>query len=208
MLGSALTLASFMKLLHAAFFRAPSPEVVSAKPREVGFSMWAPMVFLAVMCIAFGLRYMFPLTQFIFPALDVPVSFTGKWFAGAATVMLLGALFAGLFYYILGTAKKPRVCRTYIGGEYLEDVYISNTVKGAARDVEVTGVDFYQTIREMTPFKQIYTMAELKLFDIYEVGKHISFFISRIFQFFHTGVLRHYVTWYILGLVILLWLMK
>ena len=208
MLGSALTLASFMKLLHAAFFRAPSPEVVSAKPREVGFSMWAPMVFLAVMCIAFGLRYMFPLTQFIFPALDVPVSFTGKWFAGAATVMLLGALFAGLLYYILGTAKKPRECRTYIGGEYIEEVYISNAVKGAARDVEVTGVDFYKTIREMTPFKQIYTMAELKFFDLYEVGKHISFFVSRIFQFFHTGVLRHYVTWYILGLVILLWLLK
>jgi hypothetical protein len=151
---------------------------------------------------------MFPLTQFIFPALNVPVSFTGKWFAGGATVMLLGALFAGLLYYILGTAKKPRVCRTYIGGEYLEEVYISNTVKGAARDMEVTGVDFYQTIREMTPFKQMYTMAELKLFDLYEVGKHISFFISRIFQFLHTGVLRHYVTWYILGLVILLWLMK
>ncbi len=208
MLGSALTLASFMKLLHAAFFRAPSPEVVSAKPREVGFSMWAPMVFLAVMCIAFGLRYMFPLTQFIFPALDVPVSFTGKWFAGAATVMLLGALFSGLLYYILGTAKKPRECRTYIGGEYIEEAYISNAVKGAARDVEVTGVDFYQTIRDMTPFKQIYTIAEWKLFDLYEVGKNVSFFVSRAFQFLHTGVLRHYVTWYVLGLVILLWLLK
>jgi formate hydrogenlyase subunit 3/multisubunit Na+/H+ antiporter MnhD subunit len=38
MLGSALTLASFMKLLHAAFFRAPSPEVVSAHVGADDFS--------------------------------------------------------------------------------------------------------------------------------------------------------------------------
>ncbi|MBN1576288.1 MAG: hypothetical protein JW913_07050 [Chitinispirillaceae bacterium] len=208
MVGSALTLASFAKLLHASFFRQPSPEVLAAKPREVGFSMWLPMAFLAVMCVAFGVRYMIPLNRFILPAVNAPVSFTGKWFVGPATIMLLAASFGGFLLYLIGTAKKPRVCRTYIGGEYLEEVYISNTNKGAARDVEVTGVDFYQTIREMSPFKQAYAMAEMKLFDIYEVGTHVSFGISKIFQLFHTGVLRHYISWYILGLVILLWLLK
>ncbi|MBN1309200.1 MAG: hypothetical protein JXA18_14850 [Chitinispirillaceae bacterium] len=208
MVGSALTLASFVKLLHASFFRQPSPEVAAAKPREVGPGMWLPMGFLALLCVAFGLRYLSPLSRFIFPAVNAPVSFTGKWFVGPATVMIAGALFGGLLLYLLGTVKKPRVCRTYIGGEYLDEVYISGSEKSTARDVEVTGVDFYQTIRDMTPFKQIYTMAQWKLFDLYEVGTHVSFFISKIFQFFHTGVLRQYISWYVIGMIILLWLMK
>ncbi|MDD5427820.1 MAG: proton-conducting transporter membrane subunit, partial [Candidatus Omnitrophica bacterium] len=49
MFGSALTVASFMKLLHAAFLGRPHKDFTQVK--EAGLSMTAPMVILAASCI-------------------------------------------------------------------------------------------------------------------------------------------------------------
>ncbi len=209
MLGSALTLASFVKLLHAAFLRKPAPKTAGRNAGEVGFAMWLPMAFLAVTCVFFGvLAYRLPLKLLVLPSLSEPIAFAGTWWAGPATIMLILAFVAGIAFYYFGTASKARVCDTYIGGEYTGKTYVSDEEAGAARDVEVTGVDFYATIREMTPLKQIYRMAEIKLFDIYDVGTHITFGVSKVLQLFHTGVLRSYLAWYVVGLVILLLMMK
>ncbi|MFQ5836216.1 MAG: proton-conducting transporter membrane subunit, partial [bacterium] len=69
MFGSALTLASFMKLIHATFLGTSSnssPEDVSSSPKEVGLSMSIPMVILASSCVIFGIfAYHLPLRLFI-----------------------------------------------------------------------------------------------------------------------------------------------
>ena len=203
MLGSALTLASFSKLLHAAFLRKPSPEVTAAKPREVEFTMLVPMLLLTLSCIVFGIRYIVPLNQFIIPALSSPLSFSGKWFVGSATLMLFVALIAGFLFYLLGTAKKPRECKTYIGGEYIDEVYIADTAMNPTRDVEVTGVDFYQTVRDMNPFKTLYSWAEKKAFDLYDVGIGIIFYFVEALRKAHNGVLPRYLTWFLAGLILI-----
>jgi formate hydrogenlyase subunit 3/multisubunit Na+/H+ antiporter MnhD subunit len=56
MFGSALTLASFMKLIHATFL-GPMAADKKLKLNEVGWKMWLPCSILAIMCILFGIFY-------------------------------------------------------------------------------------------------------------------------------------------------------
>ena len=54
MLGSALTLASFVKVLHATFLCKPSVEIQQMDIHENRYSMLLPMIVLAVLCVVFG----------------------------------------------------------------------------------------------------------------------------------------------------------
>lgn len=201
MLGSALTLASFVKLLHASFLRKPAPQVAERKVGEVSIVMWLPMVVLAVLCVVFGIfAYRLPLKHMILPAIAGNVAFIGTWWAGPATAMLILAFIVGIVAYLLGTVSKARVCDTYIGGEYLDKTYVSDEVAGA-RDVEVTGVDFYETIRSLQPLKATYKLAEKKVFDLYDVGTAVIFYFVEALRKAHNGVLPVYLTWFLVGLL-------
>lgn len=207
MLGSALTLASFAKVLHAVFLCKPSPEVAAMRPREVGFSMWAPMVVLAALCVVFGvLAARLPIAQFISPAVG-GFTFSGTWWAAPATVMLLAAYGFGLVVYWFTTTRKARACDTYIGGEILDDVYVTGETRGEARNVEVTGVDFYRTFEEMAPLRPLYAAARQKFFDIYDVGARTVFYFVEALRKGHTGVLPVYLAWVFAGLVLLLYVL-
>jgi formate hydrogenlyase subunit 3/multisubunit Na+/H+ antiporter MnhD subunit len=209
MLGSALTLASFVKVLHAVFLRREAPAVRGKNVTEVSWPMWLPMLFLAAACIVFGVfAYRLPLARLILPAMPEQVVYTGTWWAGPATVMLVAAFAAGLVLYLFATVRKARVCSTYVGGEILENTYVSETETGKGRDIEVSGVDFYRTVQEMQPFRLMYAMAAKKLFDLYDVGAAVTFFISKVLKLFHTGVLTSYIGWYIIGIIALILLLK
>ena len=68
-LGSALTLFSFMKFIHGTFFGSKEKEEFK-DVKEVNFTMWIPMVVLALLCIVFGIfAFQFPLKYFIGPAI-------------------------------------------------------------------------------------------------------------------------------------------
>ncbi len=208
MLGSALTLASFVKVLHATFLCKPSAELKTKKIREVGASMWLPMVGLAILCVLFGVfAYQLPLKNMIFPAVGGSVKFLGAWQAGLATVMLLAGYVIGLVIYFLTTARKPRECETYIGGEIMTETCISGAAISGSRNVEVTGVDFYQTIEDMIPFRGIYAAARRKLFDLYDVGTGVIFYFVEALRSAHTGRLPLYLTWFIAGFLALWWIL-
>jgi formate hydrogenlyase subunit 3/multisubunit Na+/H+ antiporter MnhD subunit len=66
-IGSFLTLASFLKLGHAAFFGKRPDEL--AGTREAPLSMLLPMLTLAGICVAFGFGARLPLDNFIGPAM-------------------------------------------------------------------------------------------------------------------------------------------
>ncbi len=202
MLGSALTLASFVKILHAVFLRKPSPEVAAKKISEVGITMWLPMVSLAVLCLIFGIFALrLPLKHFILPAVGDTVSFVGVWWSGPATVMLVVGVILGFVIYFLTTVRKARECETYIGGEILDTVYISDEPVGKERNIDITGVDFYRNIQKIKPLNQIYKLAEKKVFDIYVVGTGFVFYFVEILRKAHNGVLPVYLTYYIAGFV-------
>ena len=206
MLGSALTLASFVKVLHAVFLCKPSPELAGKEVREVGVAMWLPTALLAAACIAFGvLAFRLVLTPIIFPAVGGEVTMPGIWRAGPATLMLLVGYGAGALFYFLTTARKARECPTYIGGEILEEMVVGDEPPSATRSVEMTGVDFYRSIEGMVLLRGFYRAARAKWFDVYDVGSRATFYFVEALRSLHSGRLPMYLTWLLVGFLLVLY---
>jgi len=192
MFGSALTLASFVKLIYATFLTVPEkPHAV----KEVSTSMWIPMVTMAGLCITFGvLAWQIPLKFFVLPV--VPgVSFSGYWQPGLATLLLIIAFIAGGIIFIAGRLKKVAVSTPFVGGEEFEP------------EMGISPEGFYGTVKNTEIFKAIYHQAEKKRFDIYHIGRNIGVSISDALSSIHTGVLPRYIVWVLAGLAILLLLL-
>ncbi len=207
MLGSALTLATFMKLLHAVFLRkAPAAEPGRSAVREVEVSMWGAMVVLAALCVALGI---FPhalfLRHLIVPSLGAPVQLPGVWWAGVATATMAGAILAGVGLYLVGVGGRVRRSETYIGGERMEDTYIHGVARDERRDVEVSGVDFYDTVRDLRSLRAFYGAAEAGRLDPYEWGRAGLERLSAVLGRAHSGSLPRYLMWSLLGVAALLY---
>ncbi len=188
--GSGLTLASFLKLIHAVFLGKAKE---NGRRNEVSASMWIPPVVLAALCIIFGIfAYIIPLKHLIVPALPDNLVFIGTWPSIKATLFLIIGLGVGLLIYLSGNFKGVRETASYIGGEEV------------TKDMRVSGTEFYNTIKEFPILKGLYIKAEKKAFDIYDQAKGIVFFFIRIFKYLHNGVLPTYLGWCLLGMLIFL----
>jgi NADH:ubiquinone oxidoreductase subunit 5 (subunit L)/multisubunit Na+/H+ antiporter MnhA subunit len=191
--GSALTLASFMKLVHSIFLGQSSARPTEGI-KEVGPTMWIPTTILAALCIIFGVfAYRVPLGMFIIPSLNRELAFQGVWNAGGATILMLIGIGVGFVIYLLGTAVKTRQASMFVGGEVVKDV----------PEMRVSGTEFYNTIKEIGILKAIYNLAEKKVFDIYDVGAKIVFGFTNVLRNIHNGILPTYLTWCLLGMAIL-----
>ncbi|MGB7453208.1 MAG: proton-conducting transporter membrane subunit, partial [Lysobacterales bacterium] len=205
MLGSALTLASFVKVLHATFLCKPSPLVQGKSIQENSTSMLMPMLVLAVLCIVFGVfAFQIPLGLMIFPVVQAEVP--GVWWSGLATVLILTAVFVGLIVYLLSMrGGRIRRMRTYIGGEQIRDVYISGGQASGQRNVEVTGVDFYNTIEQLPGLQRFYVLTRNQVFDIYELLTHGLNYFVQMLRSVHSGILPAYLRWFVAGLLVVVW---
>jgi formate hydrogenlyase subunit 3/multisubunit Na+/H+ antiporter MnhD subunit len=156
MLGSVLTLASFLKLLHAIFF-GQRPAALD-KVREAGFGMWLPPALLAVLCIVFGVfAYQIPLRGFIYPSLPLLVEPIGVWQPVLTTLLIVAALAIGVLVYLLGTARRPTAARTFVGGEMIAD----------DEESRVTGTAFYSPVKHLPILDELLKYGEKGAFDIY-----------------------------------------
>jgi formate hydrogenlyase subunit 3/multisubunit Na+/H+ antiporter MnhD subunit len=198
MFGSALTLASFMKVLHTVFLGVR--EKKGEGPREVGPSMSIPMIVLAALCLIFGIfAYAIPLSGFIMPAVEQASwmrmpdmgQWLGWWSPGLATLLIVVGIVFGLIIYLSSKVRTVKMSSTYIGGEVL------------SADTRVTGTDFYTTVSDMGFFHGMYKWAEQKAFDTYDIGQRISFYFIRGFRAIHTGILPEYLTWVLAGMLVL-----
>lgn len=190
MFGSALTLASFLKLLHATFLGTPAKDIKDI--REASWMMWLPIMVLAFLCVLFGVfAKELPLNNFILPAVG-GAEIIGFWSSSWATLLILIGIGIGFIVYFAGNIKASvREDRSFIGGEPL------------LQTQRVSGVDFYNTIKNLPSLKAIYKKAEDKVFDIYDQGKKLVFYIAKKFQYLHNGVLPTYLVWCLLGMVVL-----
>jgi len=198
MFGSGLTLASFIKLIHAIFLgqRADGKGGQSRKD-EVSWQMWIPVVSLAALCILFGVfAYQIPLKFFIMPAFGGGMEFIGKWQSLKATLFLFAGLGVGIIIYLLGNFKSIRASDSYVGGERVE------------KDMRLSGTEFYNTIREYGALGAVYKKAETGFFDIYEQLKRITLGFGKFFQYLHNGVLPTYLVWALLGMAVLFLIFK
>ena len=190
MFGSALTLASFMKLLHAVFLGQES--VSKKKVREVPVSMWVPMVILTILCILFGIfAFHLPLKQFIIPSVAGGLSYIGLWEPGLATVLIIIGLLIGILIYFIGTLKTLRTTEPFIGGETLP------SSEGPS------GTEFYNTISDIPVLAKLYDLTKKGLFDIYEIGRKATSSLSGVLQYLHNGILPTYLVWCLIGMLVL-----
>ena len=213
MLGSALTLASFVKVLHATFLCKPSALVRQKTIHENSTSMLLPLLILTVLCIVFGVfAFQIPLGLLIFPVVQAEIP--GVWWSGLATVLIMTAVFVGLIFYLLSMrGGKIRRMRTYIGGEQMQDVYISGerqrdqegAEEALQRDVEVTGVDFYNTIEQLPGLHKFYTLTRKRVFDIYELLRRAINYFVQMLRTMHSGILPAYLRWFVAGLLVVVW---
>jgi formate hydrogenlyase subunit 3/multisubunit Na+/H+ antiporter MnhD subunit len=204
MIGSGLTLASFMKLIHSTFLgqrnlQSTVNSKLSTKTGEVSFSMWLPCLILASICVLFGVfAYQVPLRHFILPSLIpryslLPTEFFGLWSPDLATALIIVGLILGLIVFKLSKLRLSfREDSPFVGGE--------TTVLEESR---VSGTEFYNTVKEINILGKIYKLAEEKFFDIYDQGRNLTFFFTKGLQKIHTGILTTYVSWILLGLMIL-----
>ncbi len=193
--GSALTLASFMKLLHSIFFARRGAEKVLEGKNDVkgNWVLILPQVILAVMCIALGV-FAYPLI--VNPVFSRMVRFevAGIWRPDIAAGLIILGVLIGLLVYAISRIKM-RVTPPFVGGEEITP------------QMRVSGTDFYLSIREISIFGKIYEWAEKKYFDIYEIIRKWVMFFSGVFRALHTGSLPFYLLWIAVGLVIILLVM-
>lgn len=220
MFGSALTFASFVKVLYSVFLSKSENEDTNRvlKEKEKIFNV-LPMGILAILCIILGIfSFEIPISRIVKPMLGFEkILLIGEWNAQAATYLLILGVFIGLIIYIL-FVDKPRKVNVYLLGEEekLGESYFPST-------------DFYLTIKQMFPFSVLYYLAENKLFDIYNwflwslsflvngiskvlkldivdlyiFSKKNIFKVAEKLSFLHNGNLHSYLSWIFISILIL-----
>ncbi len=183
MLGSSLTLASFLKVLHALYLSRSTTSNKGLK--EVSWSMFFPPLFLAVLSLLIG----------IFSREIVPTYITDIfWVPEKTTFLLFVSIFVGFIVFV-SYKTKVRKDENFAGGEEIVG--------------KISGVEFYKTISDLKFLNKIYAMAQKKYFDIYELLSKFVLASGSILSSIHTGILHTYLAWCLLaGAVMFLMYMK
>jgi formate hydrogenlyase subunit 3/multisubunit Na+/H+ antiporter MnhD subunit len=216
MFGSALTLASFIKVLYSLFFgKDGNIEKYNLKD-DIHFVI--PNLILSLLCVLFGVfAFAIPIRYIIKPMLGFNLeNILGYWNTTLATLLLIMGLLLGLALYTF--TIKIRKVNNYLLGE-----------EEKLKDIKIPSTDFYIPIIRIYPFSIIYTFAEQKLldfynwwvalveglsyitkvilqldiFDPYKFGKKIVLKIAERLSNLHTGNLHTYLSWTITGFLII-----
>ena len=207
--GSALTLASFVKVMYAAFLAPAPPDAAAPAARE---SAWraAPMVVLALACIGLGLAPDMAITSVFEPAIriaettgagiatreDLLSTGIGWWAPSQATVLILLGMFGGLaLLWVMSAGRRIRVVRPFLGGEV--------PVAGDDR-FRVPATHFYETIQKLPVLGGLLGHGQQGAMDLYHWSGKYGKGVVEVLRAQHTGLLGLYVAWAVLGLVITL----
>jgi formate hydrogenlyase subunit 3/multisubunit Na+/H+ antiporter MnhD subunit len=192
-LGSALTLASFIKFIGGIFLGRQRKELSSI--REASPVMYIPLLILALACIGFGVFA----SNLVVPKLFMPISgsfeFTGMWSSSTVGIMVLVSIALGILIYFIGNIKNFRTSDSFVGGEKIQE------------ETSFSTLEFYKSFQEFRWLAFMYQKAKDKWFDLYDLtGKFLSW-LGRLFSRAHSGILHDYALWVFAGLVILLLLL-
>jgi formate hydrogenlyase subunit 3/multisubunit Na+/H+ antiporter MnhD subunit len=168
MFCSALTLASFMKLLYSMFWGDKPAGLGEVK--ESPLTITLPIFVLALVAVGFGVFYRWPVVALLAPILGpgTEVSAIGLWDSGLATILLLVSLVIGLVIYWAGQPRRSIEADVFLGGEALDpEVY------------RVPGTHFYGPVKNMDGLKQAYAMADRGSLDLYLQGAFLTRRASR-----------------------------
>lgn len=197
MFASALTLASFVKLIHSLFLSRLPQELKNVK--EVSPLQTFPMIVLASLCVFFGIFYHVPLKLFIYPALNIKPDTVifGTWDSILATALMVFGIILGLLILLVGLlAIKVREVPTWTCGEVQTN-----------EQMTIPGTHFYKTVSDISGLKQLYTGQEKGHFDLYNQSGRVGLALTEFLRWLHSGVLPMYLTWVTLGLLVILFIL-
>lgn len=197
MFGSALTLASFVKVLHSAFLSRLPDNLQGAK--EVSKLQTTPMIILAALCVFFGIFYKVPLDKFIYPALGIQADTVaaGTWQSGLASILIIAGVILGLMILVVSRiASKVRIVPTWTCGEVLSN-----------EQMIIPGTHFYKTVSSMAGLRQMYSSQEKGYFDLYDQSGRLGLTLTNMLKSLHCGLLPFYLNWVTVGLLVLLFIL-
>ncbi len=195
--GSALTLASFMKFLHAIYL-GRRPEIFNTI-KEAPFNQWLAAGILAYLSVLFGVfALQIPLKGFIYPVLsdlNMPLPLLPGFFEpGIVTILFFIVFLIGLLLYAF--TRKERYDNIYLGG------------MPAYSKFRIAGTEFYNEIRNFTFIKSVYNVAEKRYLDLYDLTKGLTFSFSKGIQAAHPGQLQLYLLYIVVGFLLMLLLIN
>jgi len=87
----------------------------------------------------------------------------------------------------------------------IQEVYVKGEERGDQRHIEVTGVDFYNSIEQLPGLQRFYALTRQQVFDIYEFLRRGSKYVIHVLSSLHTGILPAYLRWFVAGLLLVVW---
>ena len=199
MFGSALTLASFIKVIYSVFLGRRGNVTVDDRklPATLGF----PMIVLAGACVIFGVFAWYPIRILIGSAMGVDFGGAGDlislaggmWQPALATLLLLISLGVGIIVYLIASSGSTRITSVFVGGEKFDK-----------EDIRFPGTGFYSTISDLSVLKTLYADAEKGVYDLYVLGGRYGRSFINILRDAHNGVVSTYLAFMLVGLVYLL----
>lgn len=219
LLGSVLTLASFIKVLNDAFMGVRKNEIATEK-QEISPFMNIPMVLLATGCLLFGLFPGFVTERFLFPAIGefVPLNISlikmASYYGWLSIIILVVIFIVGKRWL-----ARFRKTSTFFGGEVLSD-----------ETTAFDGTHFYGTVKDLSPIKKFYASELNGIIDIYQIAlrslgwignifksiavsaveyiyikgsKYLNFWVERL-KLLQNGLLAKYLVWFFAGMIIIM----
>ncbi|MCX5711484.1 MAG: complex I subunit 5 family protein [Candidatus Omnitrophica bacterium] len=158
MFGSVLTLASFVKFIHAIFLgQDHSPEKkVSGEP---ALNILVPLIMLSGLCLILGVLPNLFIKVVIEPWLGSRVLFNGTWNSILTFVLLAAGLILGFIFWKVGLAgKKSREDDLFIGGEDPKSFNPS-----------FPATEFYRTFQQLPAVNAIFKFIGKESLDFYNI---------------------------------------
>ncbi len=210
--GSALTLASFVKVIYSAFLARPPVAAVDrlAKQRE-SFWMALPVAVLACACVLLGLWPQLITEGVLRPALsgaattgpdlatlgqDLDTGPLGLWNPTQATgLIVIGLVLGVVLRWVAMAGRKVRVVRPFLAGE----------VPAAGDDrFRVPGTQFYETLTRIPVLRTLLKHGQAGAMDLYRWTGRYGHTLVEMLRAQHTGLLSLYVAWCVVGLSVTL----
>ncbi|MBM3244357.1 MAG: hypothetical protein FJZ15_01000 [Candidatus Omnitrophica bacterium] len=220
MFGSVLTLASFIKFIHAIFL-GQDHSGGNKKVSEVSIGMKAPVLTLAGLCIILGVMPVLFLDLFIKPAIAGDLLFIGTWSSGLSVLLTIIGLIIGVVFWKMQKPKNIRQDSLFTGGEMIDSGF------------SFPATEFYKTVQGMPLVKRAYSVIKFEGADLFNILNNVFKAAAYVFFVFidrlinavtnsfghailglswvlrraHTGVLDFYLAWSLIGLAVIIFIL-
>lgn len=203
MFGSALTLASFLKMWFSIFHGHRS-KGIPKKVNDPSFIGKTVLLIPILLCIIFGIFAQIPINQLIGPIFGENIGTvtrtinigTAFFNPSLAIVLLISGLIIGLILFFISRIKTRYVETLFIGGEKFE----TQTNRYIAEHL-------YETLSKMNFIGTALNEGKKGIFDIYNLSSSLGLILVNTLKKLHDGILSTYLAWCVIGLGIISFLL-